>query len=109
MEGVFSVIPFLILITAISVAALLVLWCYITKQELRQKMDMVNSAKSQLKACRQTLQTLDDAAQTEQAQAVAERCWDIYLQAVTLYNDTLHRPVYRFPAALLHYRPIKLK
>ena len=102
-------IPILILIAAVSVAALLWLWCYITRQELRQKTDMVNSAKSQLKACSQTLQALSDESQIAQARAVAERCWDIYLQAVTLYNDTLRRPVYRFPAALLHYRPIKLK
>ena len=102
-------IPFLVFIAVASIIALLILWCYITKLEMRQKMDMVKSAESQLKACGQTLQTLDDAAQIEQASAVAERCWDIYLQAVSLYNATLRRPVYRLPAFLLKYHQIKLK
>ena len=59
-------IPFLVFIAAASIIALLILWCYITKQELRQKMDMVKSAESQLKAYEETLLTMDPAEQTEQ-------------------------------------------
>ena len=102
-------IPFLAFIAVICIIALLTLWCYITKQELRQKMDMVKSAESQLKACVQTLQTLDDVSQADQSKAIAKRCWDIYLQAVSLYNDTLSRPVYRIPAAIMHYQSINVK
>ncbi len=102
-------IPFLVLIAIASIFALLILWCYITKQELRQKMDMVKSAESQLKAYEETLLGMEDVAQNDQAQAVAARCRDIYAQAVILYNETLSRPIYRIPAAVLQYRSIKLK
>ena len=101
-------IPFLVFIAAASIIALLILWCYITKQELRHKIDMVKSAESQLKAYEETLLLMDPAGQNQQAQAVAERCQDIYRQAVALYNETLNRFIYRIPAAILQYRPIKL-
>ena len=101
-------IPFLVFIAVASIIALLILWCYITKQELRHKIDMVKSAESQLNAYKETLRMMDPADQNEQTQAVAERCLDIYRQAVLLYNETLNRFIYRLPAAILQYRPIKL-
>lgn len=100
--------PILTLIVIASLAAVFAMWCYVVKKELRHKMDMVKSAESQWNAYRETLLQVEGTAEVEVAEEVAKRCWDIYVQAVDLYNETLNRPINRIPALILQYRPIKL-
>ena len=91
----------------VCVGAVFAMWCYVVKKELREKMDMVKSAESQLRAYRETLQMVEGTAQYETAEEIAGQCWDIYVQAVNMYNETLNRPMNRIPALVLQYRSIK--
>jgi len=99
--------PVLLLIALFGIAAAFFLWLRITKLELQQKMDAVNSAQSQLNACRMFLSDLKDGPDAERVQTVDRQCRDIYRQAAVMYNETLHRPINRIPGWLLGYRPVE--
>lgn len=99
--------PILLLVALFGIVAAFLLWLRITKLELRQKMDAVNSAQSQLNACRMFLSDLKDGPDAERVQAVDRQCRDIYRQAAVMYNETLQRPANRIPGWILGYRPVE--
>lgn len=98
--------PILILTAAISVGAAICLWFRAAAKELREKKDMVNSAESQYETYRRALPQLQGSPEWEHALVVTERSRDIYVQALTLYNQTLSRPANRIPGYFLGHRPI---
>ena len=99
--------PILLLVALFGIVAAFLLWLRITKLELRQKMDAVNSAQSQLNACRMFLGDLKDGPDAERVREVDRQCRDIYRQAAVMYNETLQHPVNRIPGWILGYRPVE--
>jgi len=96
-----------ILIALVSLAALIRLWFRTADQAMREKLDIVQSAQSQLNAYREALRQVEDAEMRSHAEEVTSRCRDIYVQAVALYNQTLSRPANRIPGMFLGYRLIE--
>lgn len=90
-------------IAAVSTAACLLLWFREVRRLMLNRESTVESAAGQLAVCRrQAADARDDAG----AQAVLERSEKIYRQAVDLYNHTLRKPLIRFPAFLMGFKPI---
>lgn len=95
------------MIAIISTAAFLALWFQGVKRELRGKKDTVNSAESQLAACRKKHLQARTGPEEQDAKSILSRSLDIYHQSVILYNLTLQKPQNRIPAFLMGFRPIK--
>jgi hypothetical protein len=91
---------------AISTAAFFTLWFWVVQRELRAKKDTVNSALSQLSSCRKKHVLAKNGPAEDEAQCILTRSRDIYLQAVTLYNQALQKPWNRVPGYLLGFRQI---
>ena len=93
-------------IAIISTAAFLVLWFWVVHRELRAKTDTVNSAASQLSACRKNHLQTRDGPEEQDAKSILSRSLDIYRQTVMLYNQTLMKPWNRIPGLLMGFRQI---
>ena len=76
-------------------------------RELQAKIDTVNSAKSQLTACRKNHMLTRDSSEEQDAKFILSRSLDIYNQSVILYNQTLLKPRNRIPAVLMGFRQMK--
>ena len=91
------------LIAAVSVAACLFLWFRDVRRVMTERRSTMDSAASQLEACRKKwFSTRDDP----EAAAVLERSENIYRQAVELYNRTRCQPWNCIPAYLMGFRPV---
>lgn len=89
------------LVAAASTAACVTLWFRETRRSLRRLKSTLDSAASQVAACRKRAsETCGDAASA----AVLERSESIYRQAVEHYNDTLSRPWVYLPGRLMGFR-----
>lgn len=93
-------IPWLIAIA--SMGAFLLFWFRDVRRIMREKQSVVDSAASQLTACRKKMAVQAD----QEAFAVLVRSRDIYQQAVDIYNQTLKRPWVRIPAFLMGYEVV---
>lgn len=76
-------------------------------RELKTKTDTVNSAKSQLTACRKNHMLTRDSSDEQATKSILFRSLDIYNQSVILYNQTLLKPRNRIPAILMGFRQMK--
>jgi len=94
-------------IAIISTAAFVVLWFWVVHRELRNKTDTVNSAVSQLAACRKNHMQTRDGPEEQDAKFILSRSLDIYRQSVMLYNQTLQKSWNRTPGFLMGFRQIK--
>ncbi|MDD4239023.1 MAG: hypothetical protein PHT62_10790 [Desulfotomaculaceae bacterium] len=94
-------------IAIISTAAFIVLWFWVVHRELRSKTDTVNSAVSQLAACRKNHLQTRDGPEEQDAKSIFSRSLDIYRQSVMLYNQALLKPWNLIPGFLLGFRQIK--
>lgn len=79
-------------------------WFRAARRVLRGRMEMVESAESQLSASRENAL---GAGEENEADVVLSRSESIYRQAVTLYNGSLRKLWIRLPARLMGFRPIK--
>ncbi|NLO38260.1 MAG: hypothetical protein GX115_02125 [Ruminiclostridium sp.] len=95
------------MIAVISTTAFLTLWFWIVNRELRSKADTVNSAVSQLTACRENQIWMTESSDEQAGKYILSRSLDIYHQSVMLYNQTLLKPWNRFPAFLMGFRQMK--
>jgi len=91
-------------IALISTAAFLVLWFWVVHRELRARTDTVNSARSQLAACRKKHMQARGGPEEQDAKSILSRSLDIYRQSVMLFNQTLLKPWNRIPGFLLGFR-----
>ena len=94
-------LPWLIALASLTV--LLCFWFRDVRRILRERRSMVESAESQLCACRKRAEA---SAMTAESAAVLDRSRSIYRQAVDIYNQTLKRPWVCLPAFLMGYGPI---
>lgn len=93
-------------IATISTATLFVMWFWLVLRELTIKNDTMQSAQSQLAACRKKHLLARGGPEEADTQAILTRSLDIYRQSVTLYNQTLHKPWNRIPGFLMGFRKI---
>jgi len=77
--------------------------------ELRNKIDTVNSAKSQLDACRKNHMQARGLSEEQDAKFILSRSLNIYHQSVTLYNRTLLKPRNYIPGFLMGFRQMNEK
>ncbi len=92
------------LIAAASTTAFLALWFWVVRRELLRKLNMIQSAASQLLACHKNyLQSRDEVGEID-AENIMLRSRDIYVQSVKLYNQTLRKPWYYIPGWLMGFR-----
>ncbi|MGS0763411.1 hypothetical protein [Syntrophomonas curvata] len=83
------------------------LWFWVVHRELRARTDTVNSARSQLAACRKKHMQARGGPEEQDAKSILSRSLDIYRQSVMLFNQTLLKPWNRIPGFLLGFRTIK--
>lgn len=91
----------------ISTASFLVLWFWVVHRELVAKTDTVNSAASQLAACRKNHMQTMGSSEEQAVKSILFRSLDIYRQSVILYNQALLKPWNLLPAFLMGFRQIK--
>ncbi len=94
-------------ISIISTAAFIVLWFWVVHRELRARTDTVNSAVSQLAACRKNHLQTRGGPEEQDSKSILSRSLDIYHQSVMLYNQTLLKPWNRIPGFLMGFQPMK--
>lgn len=91
------------LIAIVCAAAFATLWFWEVRRIMRNRMSTLDSAATQLAACRKrAAQTPDDPG----AAAVLQQSERIYYQAVELYRKTLKKPWIWPPAVLMGFRSI---
>lgn len=93
-------------IALVSTLAFLALWFRVVYVKLKAKIDIVNSAKNQLAACRKDYMLKRDGAEGQDAKLILTRSLDIYRQSVKLYNRTLLKPYNYIPGLLMGFRKI---
>lgn len=89
------------LLAAFSTTALIALWFYVARRELRVKQSMLESAQIQFAASREQAALAGDDPDT---QGILERSLDIYRQSAERYNQTLRKPWNFIPGILLGFR-----
>ena len=89
------------LIAFVSTGLCIFLWFRDVRRVMRERKSTVESAGGQLAACwNRARKTHDDP----ECAAICERSKDIYRQALTLYNQTMHKPFNFLPAYLMGFR-----
>lgn len=94
-------------IAIISTTAFLALWFWVVYRELQAKTAMVNSAESQLAACRKNHMQTRGSLKEQDAKSILARSLDIYHQSIMLFNQTLQKPGHRIPGFLMGFRLMK--
>lgn len=98
---------FILCVTAIiTTTSFLILWFWVVYQELRAKMNIVNSAENQLAACRKNHMHTKGGSEEQDAKSILSRSLDIHRQSVILYNKTLLKPWNLIPGLLMGFRKI---
>lgn len=93
----------LTLVAGISTTAFVILWFWVVRKELMAKRSTVNSAASQLVVCQKKHLQAKDGLDERDAQSILLRSQDIYIQAVSLYNQTLSKPWNRIPGLCMGF------
>lgn len=94
------------LIAGVSTTAFLTLWFWVVRRELLTKQNMVQNAADQLLACRKNYLLSRDGVGEMDAETILIRSRDIYIQSITLYNQTLRKPWNGIPGYIMGFRII---
>lgn len=91
------------LLVFIFFAALVWLWFYTVKKELSKKLFAVETAEEQFNAAKIKLKKTKDTSNFQPAQEIFTRSRNIYQQTISLYNQSLSKPLYKIPAFFLGF------
>ena len=102
-----TIIPYLI--AGVSTTAFLTLWFWVVRRELLAKQNMVQNAEEQLLACRKNYLQSKDGVGEMDAENILIRSQDIYVQSITLHNQTLRKPWNLIPGYIMGFHIIPEK